>query len=264
MDGWESRDGSRGEWSAVGAVRVSAADRRARWLALLILCLGTLMIVLDTTIVNVALPRSRGGPGFSATSLAWVVNGYLLTFGGFLLLGGRLGDLFGPRRLFIGRHPCSRSLRSLAVSRAAQGLLVAARAVQGFGGADRLCRSLPDDGAVHRGRRAGQGDGHFRLRGRGGRNRRGARRRRPHRTPQLALDLSRQRADRCRRLRVWASVLPAGTRNAGQKLDLGGAVCVTAALMLAVYAIVNGNQAGWTSAQTLGLLGGALVLLAAS
>lgn len=74
---------------------------RTRWLALMVLCLGTLMIVLDTTIVNVALPSIRVDLGFSPTSLAWVVNAYLLTFGGFLLLGGRLGDLFGNRRLFV-------------------------------------------------------------------------------------------------------------------------------------------------------------------
>src|SRR5512139_4049384 len=72
-----------------------------RWLALAVLCLGNLMIVLDTTIVNVALPSIRVDLGFSEASLAWVVNAYLLTFGGFLLLGGRLGDLFGHRRLFI-------------------------------------------------------------------------------------------------------------------------------------------------------------------
>jgi len=72
-----------------------------RWVALGVLCLGTLMIVLDTTIVNVALPSIRSSLGFSEASLAWVVNAYLLTFGGFLLLGGRLGDLFGHRRMFL-------------------------------------------------------------------------------------------------------------------------------------------------------------------
>ena len=93
-------------------------DSRNRWLALIVLCLGTLMIVLDTTIVNVALPSIRADLGFSQTSLAWVVNAYLLTFGGFLLLGGRLGDLYGHRRLFIfGHRRSSRSPRSAAVSR---------------------------------------------------------------------------------------------------------------------------------------------------
>src|SRR4026208_1998211 len=76
-------------------------DTRRRWWALVVLCLGDLMIVLDTTIVNVALPSIRADLGFTETSLAWVVNAYLLTFGGFLLLGGRLGDLYGHRRLFL-------------------------------------------------------------------------------------------------------------------------------------------------------------------
>jgi MFS family permease len=77
-------------------------DERKRWLALIVLCLGVLMIVLDTTIVNVALPSIRADLGFTETSLVWVVNAYVLTFGGFLLLGGRLGDLYGHRKLFLG------------------------------------------------------------------------------------------------------------------------------------------------------------------
>src|SRR5438477_8025182 len=80
---------------------MTITDSRTRWLALYVLCLGSLMIVLDVTIVNVALPSIRHDLGFSETSLAWVVNAYLLTYGGFLLLGGRLGDLFGQRRLFL-------------------------------------------------------------------------------------------------------------------------------------------------------------------
>src|SRR5690349_22973012 len=76
-------------------------DRRTRWLALIVLCLGDLMIVLDTTIVNVALPSIREDLGFTQTALVWVVNAYMLTFGGFLLLGGRLGDLYGHRRMFL-------------------------------------------------------------------------------------------------------------------------------------------------------------------
>src|SRR4051794_1223031 len=78
---------------------VMTLDSRSRWLALYVLCLGDLMIVLDSTIVNVALPSIREDLGFSQTGLAWVVNAYLLTFGGFLLLSGRLGDLFGHRRM---------------------------------------------------------------------------------------------------------------------------------------------------------------------
>ena len=86
-------------------------DDRTRWLALIVICLGTLMNVLDSTIVGVALPSIRADLGFSQTSLAWVVNAYLLTFGGFLLLGGRLGDLFGQRRCSSAASPCSRSRR---------------------------------------------------------------------------------------------------------------------------------------------------------
>src|SRR5215216_4567974 len=109
-------------------------DRR-RWLALVVLCLGDLMIVLDSTIVNVALPSIREDLGFSETSLAWVVNAYLLAFGGFLLLGGRLGDLFGYRRLFLVGITLF-TLASLGCGLASsQGFLVGARAVQGLGGA---------------------------------------------------------------------------------------------------------------------------------
>src|SRR6202048_3838493 len=105
-----------------------------RWFALIVLCLGALMIVLDTTIVNVALPSIRQDLGFSETSLAWVVNAYLLTFGGFLLLGGRLGDLFGHRRLFlIGITLFTLAPFACGMSRA-QGFLVTARAIQGRGG----------------------------------------------------------------------------------------------------------------------------------
>ncbi|MGB4927868.1 MAG: MFS transporter, partial [Giesbergeria sp.] len=74
---------------------MQVATSRQRWTALILLCLGELMIVLDTTIVNVALPSIRADLGFTETSLVWVVNAYMLTFGGFLLLGGRLGDLYG-------------------------------------------------------------------------------------------------------------------------------------------------------------------------
>src|SRR5438309_3440327 len=110
-------------------------NSRTRWFALIVLCLGSLMIVLDSTIVNVALPSIRADLGFSKTSLAWVVNAYLLTFGGFLLLGGRLGDLFGHRRLFLIGITLF-TLASLACGLAtSQGFLVGPRAIQGLGGA---------------------------------------------------------------------------------------------------------------------------------
>src|SRR5215813_10373801 len=106
-----------------------------RWLALYVLCAGVLMIVLDTTIVNVALPSIREDLHFTETSLVWVVNAYMLTFGGCLLLGGRLGDLYGHRRLFLLGITVF-TLASLACGLASsQALLVGARAVQGVGGA---------------------------------------------------------------------------------------------------------------------------------
>ena len=106
-----------------------------RWLALYVLCAGVLMIVLDTTIVNVALPSIREDLGFTETSLVWVVNAYMLTFGGFLLLGGRLGDLYGRRRLFLLGITLF-TLASLACGLSnSQWLLVGARALQGLGGA---------------------------------------------------------------------------------------------------------------------------------
>src|SRR5437763_119366 len=117
-------------------------DTRTRWLALYVLCLASLMIVLDVTIVGVALPSIRADLGFSDTSLAWVVNAYLLTYGGFLLLGGRLGDLFGHRRLFI-IGISTFTLASLACGLAtSQWFLVGARSVQGVGGAVASAVSL--------------------------------------------------------------------------------------------------------------------------
>src|SRR5579883_276686 len=121
--------------------RLSGGNRR-RWLALIVLCFGSLMIVLDSTIVNVALPSIRQDLGFSQTTLAWVVNAYMLTFGGFLLLGGRLGDLFGHRRLFVGGIALF-TVASLACGvSTSQGLLIGARAVQGLGGAVASAVSL--------------------------------------------------------------------------------------------------------------------------
>src|ERR1700754_3778594 len=79
----------------------SSSTDRNRWAALYVLCAGALMIVLDATIVNVALPSIQDDLGFSASNLAWVVNAYLIAFGGLLLLAGRAGDLIGQRRIFL-------------------------------------------------------------------------------------------------------------------------------------------------------------------
>ncbi|WP_395690135.1 DHA2 family efflux MFS transporter permease subunit [Nocardioides sp.] len=110
-------------------------DLRSRWLALYVLCLGDLMIVLDSSIVNVALPSIQADLGFSQSALAWVVNAYLLTFGGFLLLSGRLGDLLGNRRVFLAGVVAFTTASVACGLAPSAGLLVVGRAVQGLGGA---------------------------------------------------------------------------------------------------------------------------------
>src|SRR5215813_14165554 len=87
--------------TARAAGPTTAVNERARWSALVVLCAGMLMVILDQTIVNVALPSIQRDLGFSQSSLAWVVNAYLIAFGGLLLLAGRLGDLLGRKKLFM-------------------------------------------------------------------------------------------------------------------------------------------------------------------
>jgi len=240
-------------------------DSRTRWLALYILCLGDLMIVLDSTIVNVALPSIREDLGFSQTSLAWVVNAYLLTFGGFLLLSGRLGDIYGHRRLFlIGIALFTVASVACGVS-TTPGLLVAARAVQGFGGAvvSAVALSLMMNLFTEQADRAkAMGIFGFVMSGGGS----------------LGVLLGGVLTDTLNWHWIFLVNVPIGVAviiltlkllpgahgsAAGGRLDVAGAVTVTASLMLAVYAIVNGNDTGWTSAQTLGLLGAAVALLSA-
>src|ERR687883_1922589 len=108
---------------------------RKRWIALYVLCAGMLMIVLDVTVVNVALPSIQNDLGFTQSSLAWVVNAYLIAFGGLLLLAGRLGDLVGRRRVLLAGLAVF-TLASLLCGLAwSEGTLIAARFVQGVGGA---------------------------------------------------------------------------------------------------------------------------------
>jgi EmrB/QacA subfamily drug resistance transporter len=241
-----------------------AMTDRMRWLALIVLCLGDLMIVLDTTIVNVALPSIRADLGFSQTSLAWVVNAYLLTFGGFLLLGGRLGDLFGHRRLFLMGIALF-TLASLACGlSSSQHLLEGARAVQGLGGAvvSAVAFSLIMFLFTEPAERAkAMGVFGFVMAGGGS----------------IGVLLGGVLTNSLDWHWIFLVNLPIGVAvlvlslrllpaehvaPADRRVDVAGAVTVTAALMLAVYAIVNGNQNGWESTRTLGLLGGAVVLFA--
>src|SRR3954468_7489293 len=108
---------------------------RNRWLALYVLCAGVLMIVIDATIVNVALPSIQDDLGFSQSNLAWVVNAYLIAFGGLLLLAGRIGDLIGQRRVFLVGLAVFTVASLLCATAQTQGWLIAARFVQGVGGA---------------------------------------------------------------------------------------------------------------------------------
>ena len=108
---------------------------RRRWLALYVLCAGVLMIVLDATIVNVALPSIKRSLGFTESTLAWVVNAYLIAFGGLLLLAGRLGDLVGQRRIFLIGLAVFTSASTLCALAPSQGMLIAGRFIQGAGGA---------------------------------------------------------------------------------------------------------------------------------
>jgi len=234
-----------------------------RWFAFIILCLGTLMEVLDSTIVNVALPSIRINLHFSESNLAWVVNAYLLTFGGFLLLGGKLGDLYGQRRLFIIGITVF-TLASLACGLAqSQEVLIIARAIQGLGGAVTAAVSLslvmnlftkPDERA--------RAMGYFGFIAAGG----GA-------IGVLLGGVLTSSFDWHWNFLVNVPIgilvvifsfklLPhSKAETQRHDLDIWGAVTVTSALLLAVYAIVNGNQAGWFSLQTVGLLVSALVLL---
>ncbi|HEU4624827.1 MAG TPA: DHA2 family efflux MFS transporter permease subunit [Steroidobacteraceae bacterium] len=242
-----------------------ALDHRKRWWALIVLCLGVLMIVLDSTIVNVALPSIREDLSFTETSLVWVVNAYLLTYGGFLLLGGRLGDIYGPRRLFLLGITLF-TVASLACGLAnSQEVLIAARAVQGLGGAVvsavalSLIMNMFTDGAE---RAKAMGVYGFVCAGGGS----------------IGLLLGGSLTSALNWHWIFLVNLPIGVavyalcialipnmkpQVADRRLDVWGAITVTSSLMLAVYAIVNGNEAGWTSAQTIGLLAGAAVLLAA-
>src|ERR687890_447125 len=111
------------------------ATDRSRWIALYVLCTGVLMIVLDVTVVNVALPSIQEDLGFSQSSLSWVVNAYLIAFAGFLMLAGRLGDLLSRRGVFLAGLAVF-TLASIVCGVAqSQEMLVVARFVQGIGGA---------------------------------------------------------------------------------------------------------------------------------
>src|SRR4051794_35549465 len=238
---------------------------RARWAALIVLCTGMLMIILDSAIVNVALPWIQRDLGFSQSSLVWVVNGYLITFGGLLLLAGRLGDLVGRRRIFLVGMTVF-TIASLVCGMAgSQAALVGARFVQGAGGA--LTSSVILGIIVTMFREPAEqakAIGVFSFVASGGAS--------------LGLLLGGVLTQALNWHWIFFVNVPIGiaTFVLARKLvpheegiglregaDVPGSVLVTGALMLGVYTLLEAPAHGWGSTRTLGLLGVTAALFAA-
>src|ERR1019366_2732174 len=198
----------------------SQGDRR-RWLALAVVCLAQLMIVLDTTIVNVALPAIQRDLHFDQGNLTWVINAFLVTFGSLLLLAGRLGDLFGRRRVFLAGVIVFTGASILCGLAPSQGALIGARFIQGVGaslgrlpgGALTQALSWPWIFFVN--------------------------------LPIGAMTIVLGRA-------LIATDVREGTRG---RIDWVGSLLVTASLMSAIYAIVQASAHGWVSSSVVGFGG---------
>src|SRR5216117_2318687 len=238
---------------------------RRRWIALALLCFAQFIVVLDASIVNVALPSIGKGLDFSQENLPWVVNAYVLTFGGFLLLGGRMADLLGRRRVFIAGLLLVAAASLAAGFSATEGQLIAARAAQGLGAAIISPAALSivtttfRDGSERNkalgvwGAVAGSGGAAGVLLG-----------------GVLTDSVGWQWV-------LWVNVpigliaaaiapsLIAESRSEAETrhFDVAGAFSITASLSLLVYALVDANSAGWGSAQTVSLLAISALLLAA-
>jgi EmrB/QacA subfamily drug resistance transporter len=238
---------------------------RNRWMALIVLCVGMLMIILDSTIVNVALPSIQNDLGFSQADLAWVVNSYLIAFGGLLLLAGRLGDLVGRRRVFLAGLAVFTGASLLCGAADSQALLIGARFVQGIGGAmtsavilGMIVTMFPEP------REQAKAIGVFSFVASAGAS-----------IGLLAGGVLTQSIS-------WHWIffvnVPIGIATAALAVrlvqgdegiglrrgaDAPGAVLVTGALMVGVYTILEAGGYGWASAHTLGFGAAALALLAA-
>jgi EmrB/QacA subfamily drug resistance transporter len=239
------------------------SNDRNRWITLVVLCAGFLMIVLDQTVVNVALPSIQDDLGFSQASLAWVVNAYLIAFGGLLLLAGRLGDLIGRKRIFmigLAVFTLASALCGLAQS---QELLIAARFVQGVGGAMTSAVILgiivtmfpePADRA--------KALGVYTFVAAGGGS--------------IGLLAGGVLTEAINWHWIFYVNLPIGVATAiliarlleddegiglARGADVPGATLVVGALMIGIYAILEAGDRGWASARTLGLGAVAIVLL---
>jgi EmrB/QacA subfamily drug resistance transporter len=251
--------------SNYGSAEMSNSDR-GRWVALVVLCVGMLMIILDSTVVNVALPSIQRELGFSQASLAWVINAYLISFGGLLLLAGRLGDLLGRRRLFLVGLALFTTASLVCGISDDQALLIGARFVQGIGGAltsavilGMVVTMFPEP------REQAKAIGVYSF------------------VASAGASLGLLLGGVVTQLIDWHWIffinLPIGivtgllasrvverdgeVPGLGRDVDIAGAGLVTGAVMLAVYTIVKVGDYGWGSAHTLGLGAVALALLAA-
>jgi EmrB/QacA subfamily drug resistance transporter len=240
-------------------------DARARWLALVVLCVGMLMIILDSTIVNVALPSIQSDLGFSQSALAWVVNAYLIAFGGLLLLAGRLGDLIGRRRIFLlglSVFTVASMVCGLAQS---QAMLIGARFIQGIGGAMTSAVIL---GMIvtmfQEPREQAKAIGVYSFIASAGAS--------------IGLLLGGVLTQAINWHWIFFVNVPIGLITGlfalrlvrddeglglGSGADVLGAVLVTGAVMLGVYTILEAGGQGWTSLHTLGFGAASLALLAA-
>jgi EmrB/QacA subfamily drug resistance transporter len=245
---------------------VTDVTDRNRWIALYVLCVGMLMIVLDVTVVNVALPSIRADLGFSQASLAWVVNAYLIAFGGLLLLAGRFGDILGRKRVFLAGLGVFTLASLLCGAAQSQEVLVAARFIQGIGGAmtsavilGMIVTMFPEP------REQAKAIGVYGFVASAGGS-----------VGLLAGGVLTQSIN-------WHWIffvnLPVGVATAllalrllesdegigfGEGTDVLGAVLITSSLMLVVYTIVKpAADYGWTAARTIELGGAALALLVA-
>jgi EmrB/QacA subfamily drug resistance transporter len=235
-----------------------------RWLALYVLCTGVLMIVLDATVVNVALPSIKSDLNFTQSNLAWVVNAYLIAFGGLLLLSGRIGDLIGHRRVFLAGLAVFTGASLLCALSQSQGMLIAARFVQGGGGAmasavtlGMIVTMFPEP------REQAKAIGVFGFVASAGGS--------------IGLLAGGVLTDLINWHWIFFVNVPIGLVTAllamrlvesrpgigiREGADAPGAVLVTAGLMLAVYTILGVEEHGWTSARTLLLAAVAIGLVA--
>ena len=251
--------------TAQSTTDTAATGDRRRWLALYVLCVGMLMIVLDATVVNVALPSIQDDLGFSQNNLAWVVNAYLIAFGGLLLLAGRIGDLIGQRRIFLIGLTVFTVASLLCAVAQSQGVLIAARFVQGVGGAltsavilGMIVTMFPEP------REQAKAIGVYTFVAVAGGS--------------IGLLVGGVLTEAINWHWIFFVNLPIGVATGlfalrlvdgdegiGLKAgaDLPGAVLLTGGLMLGVYTILEVGEQGWGSTQTLALGGIALALLAA-